>query len=170
MGYVTLAGNRLSLCLHMTFAILGLSVILQQSDTLFAGVRLLGAAYLTYLGVGSLRKRRRGADTPAPAGGTLTPFQAFHRGFVNNLLNPNVSLFFLSLFPQFASTDLLAHSPAAVGGAFFAGNTTWWVPLVFVIGMARLRAWVLRFQPVLETVFGVLFIAYGLRVAGGLVL
>ena len=46
MGYVTLAGNRLSLCLHMTFAILGLSVILQQSTTFFAGVRLLGAAYL----------------------------------------------------------------------------------------------------------------------------
>ena len=48
MGYVTLAGNRLSLCLHMTFAILGLSVILQQSTTLFAGVRLLGAAYLQW--------------------------------------------------------------------------------------------------------------------------
>ena len=172
MGYITLAGNRLSLCLHMSFAIIGLALILQQSHTLFVAVRLLGAGYLAYLGFRNLRAFQRSAgSTPAatrPAE-ALTPFQAFHRGFFNNLLNPNVSLFFLSLFPQFAAPELLAESPLAVGGVFFAGNTSWWVPLVFVIGLARLRGWILRFQRVLDIVFGLVFIAYGVRVAVGLV-
>ena len=130
-------------------------------------MRLLGAAYLTYLGFRNLRGRLRGADraATAPSTGILTAYQAFHRGFLNNLLNPNVSLFFLSFFPQFTSPDLLAHSPLAVGGVFFAGNTCWWGPLVFVIGMARLRGWVLRFQRGLDIVFGLLFIAYGVRMA-----
>jgi threonine/homoserine/homoserine lactone efflux protein len=172
MGYVTLAGNRLSLCLHMAFAILGLSIILQQSNALFVAVRLLGAAYLTYLGARNLWERFRGARRAAvaPAAGAPTPVLAFRSGFLNNLLNPNVSLFFLSLFPQFASPDLLAHSPLTVAGVFFAGNTSWWVPLVFVAGMARLRAGVLRFQHGLDIVFGILFIGYGLQVAAEFVL
>jgi threonine/homoserine/homoserine lactone efflux protein len=172
MGYVTLAGNRLSLCLHMAFAVLGLSIILQQSNALLVAVRLLGAAYLTYLGARNLRERFRGARRAAvaPAAGASTPALAFRSGFLNNLLNPKVSLFFLSLFPQFTSPDLLTHSPLTVAAAFFAGNTSWWIPLVFVAGMSRLRAGMLRFQQGLDIVFGILFIGYGLQVAAEIML
>src|SRR5215468_6923256 len=52
IGYATLLGNRLSLCVHISLAILGLSVVLQQSLTVFLFVRFLGAAYLVYLAVG----------------------------------------------------------------------------------------------------------------------
>ena len=49
-GYLTLAGNRASLCLHLTFALLGLSAILVTSPSIYVSVRLLGAAYLVYFG------------------------------------------------------------------------------------------------------------------------
>jgi threonine/homoserine/homoserine lactone efflux protein len=50
-GFLTLLGNRCSLLIHISFALLGLSLILQQSVVLFTVIRLLGACYLIYLGI-----------------------------------------------------------------------------------------------------------------------
>jgi threonine/homoserine/homoserine lactone efflux protein len=163
IGYATLFGNRLSLCIHITVAVLGLAVAIQKAPQLFLAIRVAGAVYLIYLGVRRLYDLQapRGPEQVrlAPAG--LSACAAFRRGFFNNLLNPKVSLFFLSLFPQFAGHDMLAGSPWRVGVVFFLGNTTWWVPLVFVIGNATVRARLQRVQYVLNVLFGFLFIAFG---------
>lgn len=50
-GFITLFGNRCSLLIHISFALLGLSIILQNSVILFTAIRLLGACYLIYLGI-----------------------------------------------------------------------------------------------------------------------
>lgn len=166
IGYMTLAGNRVSLCFHMSFAILGLSAILATSPSAFSAVRLLGAAYLIYLGATSLIGRFRGERRAQPEARAepITPGQAFRRGFLNNLLNPKVSLFFLSLFPQFASPGTLEQSPLSVALSFFIGNSTWWVPLVAVVSFPTLRAAILRFQRVIDPLFAALFVGFGLRI------
>ena len=166
IGYVTLLGNRVSLCTHILIAILGLSIVLQRSVTLFLVVRFLGAAYLVYLGGRNLYVRYHGDKTAAvgSTSGSLSLTAAFRRGFLNNLLNPKVSLFFLSLFPQFTSRDMLAESPWSVATIFFLGNTSWWVPLILVVGVARLRALLFRVQFALDVLFGVVFIGFGFRV------
>ena len=163
VGYATLLGNRLSLCIHITVAVVGLAIALQKSPGLFLAIRVAGAAYLIYLGIRKLydlRDSRKGKrDSLSPR--HLAAGEAFRRGFFNNLLNPKVSLFFLSLFPQFATHDMLANSPLAVGGIFFLGNTSWWVPLVFLVGNPFIRANLQRFQFILNVLFGLLFITFG---------
>jgi threonine/homoserine/homoserine lactone efflux protein len=170
IGYVTLAGNRLSLCIHISLAVLGLSLILQRSATVYLAVRLGGAAYLIFLGWKKFTAdARRGGDIIGSAQNScaIRAAVAFRQGFLNNLLNPKVSLFFLSLFPQFTSAELLERSPLAVAAVFFVGNTAWWLPLVFVVGSPTVRARLQKFQRFLDLAFGAVFIICGVRIIAG---
>lgn len=172
-GYLALAGNRASLCLHLAFALLGLSAILITSPSVYVAVRLLGAAYLVYLGARKLLtvSGTRRPPTITIEGERVSGAQAFRRGFLNNLLNPKVSLFFLSLFPQFTNAATLRDSPAAAAVSFFVGNSAWWVPLVALAGTARARSRIAWFQRGLDLLFGLLFVGFGtyvvLRLASG---
>ncbi len=166
IGYATLLGNRVSLCVHISLAILGLSIVLQRSMTLFLFVRFLGAAYLIYLGSRNLYDRFRGggAKTAGSETASINVTAAFRRGFLNNLLNPKVSLFFLSFFPQFISREMLSEAPWTVATVFFLGNTSWWVPLILIVGVPRLRALLFRVQFAVDVLFGIVFIGFGLRI------
>jgi threonine/homoserine/homoserine lactone efflux protein len=166
IGFMTLLGNRFSLCIHIALAIAGLSIVLRNSATLFLAVRLLGAGYLLYLGgqklIGQFDRDRDRSDPPRV--GSVDAVTATRQGFLNNLLNPKVSLFFLSFFPQFTTRDMLADSPWTVGAVFFLGNSLWWIPLVLLAGISSFRAPLYRFQSALDIVFGCVFIGYGLRI------
>ncbi len=166
IGFMTLLGNRVSLCIHISLAIAGLSIVLRNSATLFLAVRLLGAGYLLYLGgqklIGQLGRDRTRSDPPRIE--CVDALTATRQGFLNNLLNPKVSLFFLSFFPQFATREALADSPWTVAAVFFLGNSLWWIPLILLVGISRFRAQLYRFQSALDMLFGFVFIGYGLRI------
>ena len=163
IGFMTLLGNRIGLCAHLAAAIAGLSVALQTSPALYLGVRLLGAAYLVYLGASNLMSRARQAPAAAVTGpgGGMASVTAVRQGLLNNLLNPKVSLFFLSLFPQFATGDVLSRSPVTVAVVFLAGNTLWYVLLVQMVGLQWLRERLQRFQAALDLVFALIFVGLG---------
>ena len=166
VGFMTLAGNRVSLCIHIALAIAGLSIVLRSSATLFLVVRLLGAGYLLYLGFRKLIEalQRSRSRTDPPRVGTVGALAAVRQGFLNNLLNPKVSLFFLSFFPQFTTREMLSDSPWTAATVFFLGNSLWWIPLILLAGISAFRAYLYRFQAALDVVFGCVFSAYGLRI------
>jgi threonine/homoserine/homoserine lactone efflux protein len=162
LGYITLLGNRCSLIFHLTFALLGLSIILQQSSTVFTFARILGAIYLIYLGYNKLKNGwKLPKNTASPQRVTVTAFQAFKMGFLSNFLNPKVSLFFLSIFPQFLSSEQLSHQPLFVALVFLFGNSFWYVSVLWVIGIKKIRGAVQKFQYKLDLVFGFLFVIFG---------
>jgi threonine/homoserine/homoserine lactone efflux protein len=86
---------------HILAAAFGLSALLATSAAAFTVVKLLGAAYLLYVGVSLLMSREKAQSgqmqsmTPTPLG------QIFLQGFLTNVLNPKVALFFLAFMPQF---------------------------------------------------------------------
>jgi threonine/homoserine/homoserine lactone efflux protein len=165
LGYITLLGNRFSLILHITFALLGLSLILQQSAFVFSSVRILGAIYLIYLGYVKLKngwKIRSNIQTSQKI--TKKKFQALRMGFLSNFLNPKVSLFFISIFPHFASSEQLAHQPVFVALVFLLGNSLWYTSILLIIGMKSIQGFVQKFQHILEIVFGFLFFIFGVKI------
>jgi threonine/homoserine/homoserine lactone efflux protein len=81
-------------------------------------------------------------------------------GFLSNFLNPKVSLFFLSIFPQFAGTEQL-HHPLVFIICFLLGNSSWYIGTLLLVGMKRIRRFVVRFQAYLDVVFGFVFLCYG---------
>src|SRR4051794_953237 len=89
----TIAGNLAGLVVHTVGVAFGLSAILLGSARVFEVVKLLGAAYLIYLGVTTFFVHRT-MDPSTPERGTITRGRAFRQGFLSTTLNPKPALFF----------------------------------------------------------------------------
>lgn len=99
-GMTAGVGIELGTLAHIAFAAVGLSYLVAASASAFAVVRYAGAAYLFYLAYRALRS----SDTSAVpvTGGRPEPLvRELRRGFLVNLLNPKVILFFVAFLPQF---------------------------------------------------------------------
>jgi threonine/homoserine/homoserine lactone efflux protein len=128
-GAVAALGIGAGCIVHTLAAALGLSAILATSATAFTLVKWIGAAYLVYLGASLLASR------PAPATAAplppASPARVFAQGFLTNVLNPKVALFFLAFLPQFIDADAPRKALAfLVLGAVFNVNGTLWNLLV----------------------------------------
>jgi threonine/homoserine/homoserine lactone efflux protein len=97
-GLVSMLGVEAGALVHVAAAALGLSAVLASSASAFAVIKYLGAAYLIYLGVQKLRRRAAG-ELPAPL--PVPRARLFRQGFLVNVLNPKVAIFFLAFLPQF---------------------------------------------------------------------
>ncbi|EIT87111.1 lysine exporter protein LysE/YggA [Fictibacillus macauensis ZFHKF-1] len=164
-GYMTLLGNRTGFLLHLALSILGLSALIRESFILFLLVSLGGACYLLQLGCRSLytlffRKRYYSFDGQRE---TLSFKTAYTRGLWSNLLNPKVSLFFISIFPSFMTPLQLAEDPLLLPAVFLIGNSIWYVTILPILGLAALRQVVQRIQHWVEFSFAFVFIGYGIK-------
>lgn len=107
-GLVSVLGLSAGALVHVAAATVGLSAILLASATAFGIVRILGAAYLIYLGVRTLLARPSGAAADAVAPRSLR--RLFSDGVVVSVLNPKIAVFFLAFLPQFVEP---ARGPVA---------------------------------------------------------
>lgn len=125
-GAVAALGIGVGTLVHIGAAALGLSAILAASATAFTAVKIVGAAYLLYVGISLIHAA--GKEQPLP--GALSIRRAsirdiFVQGFLTNVLNPKVALFFLAFLPQFVAADA-SSKPLAflVLGTIFNFNGT----------------------------------------------
>lgn len=154
---------------HTLWATLGVTALVAASATAFTVLKLAGAAYLIWLGIGALRSAGTtltAADETPGAGNALRPYLL--RGLIANAINPKVALFFLAFLPQFVDP---ARGNAALQTALFGTLFSLQTVLIFsAIGYyaGTLGGW-LRARPAvgrwLDRVTGVLFIAIGIRLA-----
>ncbi|MEZ5727927.1 MAG: LysE family translocator [Burkholderiaceae bacterium] len=110
-GVATAAGVSVGLVGHSVLAALGLGALLRASEWLFTGIKLAGAAYLAWLGIGLLRA---GATHLALSTGTVRSLRrSFADGAVSNLGNPKIAVFYFAYLPQFVPADT-SHPALAV--------------------------------------------------------
>ena len=168
-GYVTSAGICSGLWIHAVASALGLSAILMTSAALFSAVKLAGALYLMGLGARSLRSAFRARTHEMPAASVATAGdarRAFAQGFLSNLLNPKVAIFYLTLLPQFirpgdavlARSLLLAAIHVVIGLMWLMFYTYWLGRLTAMLRRSRVRR-------TLDGVTGTLLIGLGARLA-----
>ncbi|WP_373990410.1 LysE family translocator [Duganella sp. BuS-21] len=162
---------------HVLAAALGLSALLSTSATAFTVVKWVGAAYIVYMGIGMLRAQRReegdasaSADAAAlaQAAKPLAWRKIFFQGFLTNVLNPKVALFFLAFVPQFIGADSTSKPLAfIILGTIFNFNG-----MLYCHGLAIFTAFAsarLNIKPLvslwLNRTMGGLFLALGVRLA-----
>ena len=169
-GIMTTLGICTGLFVHAGLSAVGLSVILLRSATVFEAVKLLGAAYLVYLGVQSIRA---GSGKPQSNGRAERQRGRLQRGrhsalegFLTNVLNPKVAIFYLALLPQFIhpGDSVLAKSLLLVGIHWLEG-IVWLTAVSLFVG--RMREWIMgdRVRRAIEATSGGIMIALGLRLA-----
>jgi len=105
-GILISFGLGMGVLVHTTAAATGLSLIIMKSATVFTIIKYLGAAYMFYLAYKSIGEKRMKIDITKKEDDTnFNVFQLVRKGFLMNILNPKVSLFFIAFLPQFVSTD-----------------------------------------------------------------
>ncbi|MEV4893977.1 LysE family translocator [Nonomuraea sp. NPDC055795] len=158
-GLLTMTGGLLGLGVHAVAAAIGLSALLAASPAAFSVLRWLGVAYLFWLGVQGLRARAVVAPVTEPAAGT--GLRHVRNGFLSNLLNPKVLLFFVTFLPQF-----MEGAAPMLLSAIFAGLYALWFSFYNVVVDkvgALLRRPKVRAR--VERVTGVLLVGFALRLA-----
>ena len=181
-GLFAALGIGLGLCFHTGYSLVGLAVLVSQSVPVFNALKLIGAAYLVYVGWHALRARpgslgvdpnTEGGDTDdlprrmtaRPARSAMTARTAFTAGLLTNLTNPKVTLFFLALFTQVIEPETSAALKALYGATIIAISLTWFGLLAVLVGREAVRRRLNAVGHWIERVAGTLFIGLGLRLA-----
>ena len=116
-GILISIGLISGIIIHTALAATGISIIIQQSDRLFQLIKYIGAAYLFYLAYQASKEQRININITdnekpnIPKNG----FNLIRQGFLMNVLNPKVSLFFLALLPQFITPNGWPISTQMIG-------------------------------------------------------
>lgn len=169
-GYATAFGNCCGLLLWGVAAAIGVSALLTASQLAYDVLRYAGAAYMVYLGAKLIWKRRPGAphgtDVHLAEGRATTMRTHFMRGFLTNVLNPKIGVFYVAILPQFLPHD----TPGAVGGFVLASvhvvECLLWFSLI-ILGSAVMRAQLQRpsVQAWTDRITGGVLIGFGAKVA-----
>ncbi|MEK8047521.1 LysE family translocator [Ideonella margarita] len=163
-GTLSSIGAGLGIMVHAVAAALGLALVLQASPVAFWAVKIVGAAYLIWLGCKALTARNLISFTPA-AHQSLG--RVFSTGLLSNVLNPKPGLFVVAFIPQFTSVSR-GSIPAQilVYGAIFAVVTAVSFA-VLACGAAQLSAWLSRRPKAVAAVnmgAGLTFVTAGLSI------
>ncbi|MGN6606192.1 MAG: LysE family translocator [Jatrophihabitans sp.] len=168
-GVVTAAGVLCGLVVWVAAAALGISALLRASQVGYDVLRFAGAAYLLWLGVQSLRSLRRpAASTPAQAelGGRRGFGSGFWAGFVTDVLNPKVGVFFISFLPGFIPSGWsVGWTTAGLGGWYIALTALYFAGLIGVSG--TIATWMAtdRIRRRLDAMTGLVLVGFGIRLA-----
>jgi threonine/homoserine/homoserine lactone efflux protein len=169
----TSIGIGTAILVHVTYALLGIGILLRTSPAAFMAAKFLGAGYLAWIGAKALMSRPRATLSGAPAGaeGDLSrprepgPGAAWTTGFLTNVLNPKVGLFFVAIF----STLIGPATPKVIQGAFglwMSATTMAWFCLVSVVFTREdVRSAFLRRGHWIDRAMGVVFIGLAAALA-----
>src|SRR5688572_237462 len=167
-GFAASFGVCSGAIVHVLAAAFGLSAILAASALAFSAVKWVGAAYLIYLGIRALMTAGAGFaidGNPRKRHSTIT---VYRQGFMIDVLNPKVAVFFIAFLPQFAD-PALGHIPAQLvlhGALVIAVGLA--VEAVIVLIAARFTAALRRNPKIglwLDRALGTVLIGLGLRLA-----
>jgi threonine/homoserine/homoserine lactone efflux protein len=171
VGLRTSLGICCGLIVWGLLSALGVTAVVTASRVAFDALRLAGAAYLIFLGVRTLLATRGGdardgGDRLGVADGRGRGRAAFRTGMLNNLLNPKVGVFYVTLLPQFvpAGTSVLGVSVLLASVHFVEGVL--WLSLITLVVHRAAR--LMRRPAVrrgMERVTGLVLLGFGARVA-----
>jgi threonine/homoserine/homoserine lactone efflux protein len=144
----------------------GVAAVLAASETAYDALRLVGAAYLVWLGAQSLLAARRahdGNEGPAPGQSTRSPFR---QGLLTNIFNPKIALFYTTFLPQFIGPgDPVLLLSVAMAGVHIVLGIVWLSAYAWLLDRAVATFRGSRLRRALDTLTGVVLVGLGIRVA-----
>lgn len=168
-GLKTALGSCCGLIIHTSAAVLGLSAIIVKSALLFSFFKYVGAVYLIYLGVKtlwSLRTQKEATTDDDNGLKQLDNKSCFKQGFLTNILNPKVAVFFLTFLPQFVDQGNDTFIPFLIMGITYTILTVIWF-LLYVYLITQISAFMKKpkSQNIIEGLTGSILIGFGIKLA-----
>ena len=165
-GFAAALGFATGVIFHTALAALGIAALIRSSEFAFSLVRYAGAAYLVYLGIRTLMSR--GGFELNKDNSSIALWAVYKQSVIGNVLNPKVTLFFLSFLPQFISVSSghVELQMVLLGALFMLQTVLIFGAVAFFSGVIgdKLRT-NSSVADRLNVFAGVIFIALGIRVA-----
>jgi RhtB (resistance to homoserine/threonine) family protein len=163
-GLHTSTGVLCGNLVHITYCVLGIGLLISQSIVAFSLLKYAAAAYLVYLGVLSFRAGAKTLDISDVA--ARQPARSwFVQGFVNNLLNPKGTLFYLGVFTTVITAATPANTALVLVFIMMSVSASFWVVFVYTLDRPTIREFVERSQQAVNRISGALLIFLGIRLA-----
>ena len=164
-GIIAIAGLMLGVTFHTFAAATGVAAILLTSSYAFLVLKLVGGAYLIYLGIQAIRQK--GPLEFKKTRDKASDFTLFKEGVISSTLNPKLALFFMAFLPQFVANDSSAFTQMLLLGLLFALLS---FPILMVVAIlsSRFGNIISHHQSVTKSigkVTGFVFIMLGIRLA-----
>jgi threonine/homoserine/homoserine lactone efflux protein len=168
-GLATSFGVAAGLLVWTIASALGIAAVVHASATAYETLKLIGAAYLVWLGIQALRTagRHAAAREQAQQGARrLDARRGFRQGLISNLANPKIAVLFTSLLPQFTGGgDHVLLPFLLLGGLFVAMTVTWLSGYALMAAKAGGLLTRPRVKAALDRITGFVLVALGLRLA-----
>lgn len=169
-GLGTSLGVSAGLSVWTIAAAVGLASVVRASAVAFTVLKLIGALYLIWLGLQALHAAHRAAAgvrrAQVPPRRAIGALRGFRQGFLSDIANPKIGVFFTSLLPQFVDPGRPVLLPfLALGGVFVLMTMLWLGAYCLLAARAAQTLQRPRVSAALDRLTGTVLIAIGLRVA-----
>lgn len=171
--------NILGVCsgfmVHAFISAQGLSLLLSQSSWAFLMLKYVGVAYLTYLGISSIRAglttqtlamlptdNRETEQTGKRYSSLLSHFT---KGFLTNMLNPKIILFYLSIFPQFVSVESVVGDSLLLGGIQSVVVSSWFLVVIMLAQKFKTLLNHVKAAKAIRYLTGGIFLGFSIKLA-----
>lgn len=159
VAWLTAAGIGTGILVHVTYSLLGIGLIIQQSLALFTVLKTVGALYLTWIAIQCLRAKAGGALTEIASEQAQGRRAAFRLGFLTNVLNPKATLFFVSLFSVVISPQTPVLVQMAYGVYMALVTALWFAAVASFFTLPGIRRGFARFGHWLDRTMGCVLLA-----------
>ena len=165
-GIFTSIGISVGLAIHLFYCAAGIGYLISKSILLFSFIKILGAAYLIYLGISSFAAKGSKLElTNERAGPDLTRMQAFRMGFLTNILNPKATLFFLSLFTLVISNSTPVYIVMIICFIIIGTALAWFITVSIFFTQQNVQLAFLKYEKGINRILGGFLIALGAKIA-----
>ena len=163
-GVLTALGIAAGVCIHVSYTLLGVGLLIQQSLWLFNLIKLAGAAYLIFLGIKMLRAQPATGEEMAsqPA---LSSLGALRTGFLTNVLNPKTTIFIVSLFMQVVQPQTPLAVQLGYSAFIVLAHALWFSAVALFFSSASVRSRLLAVRHWIDRIFGGLLVGFGMLLA-----
>ncbi|WP_431026941.1 LysE family translocator [Lysinibacillus sp. LZ02] len=166
-GIATALGIASALIVHITYTILGFTIILEKLPFVFNVIKLTGATYLLWLGWQGIQSQARLENSNAKSMDRLlkeSVMRCFREGFLCNVLNPKSALFFLSIFSQFIGPNTSKWTGWIYGGEIIVAVGLWFILLAILISNSFFRKIYQRYMHWFDRVLGIILIVFAVTI------
>ncbi len=163
-GLRTSVGVLCGNLVHITYCLLGIGLIISQSIQAFSTLKYAAAAYLIYLGAMSIRSGAKTVDTKQLEVRRSTSAW-FVQGFINNILNPKGTLFYLGVFTTVVTPETSPSTTLVLVLSMMIVSASFWLLFVYTLDRPLIRGSLERSQQIVSRICGALLILLGIRMA-----
>lgn len=165
-GIWTAVGFGAGISIHIFYCLAGLALVISQSIVVFNAIKLLGAAYLVYIGIKSILSKSSKIEIHAQhKKADISALEAIKIGFLTNALNPKATLFFLSLFTLVISPETPGTTLAILSTIMVLDTILWFSLVATFMTQQKVRSLFEKYQDTFNKTLGGLLVALGIKVA-----